>query len=118
MKLKLFKGKTFHRMVIGGRGVNSQDLALGAQDQGPAQGAAGNVQGPALGVERSDQGLALGAERRDQGLALGARDEGGKENHQGNQVSLKFRRSGESLDPKGIKKVGIRRFTVEGNLAV
>ena len=107
MKLKLFKGKTFHRMVIGGRGVNSQDLALGAQDQGPAQGAAGNVQGPALGAERSDQGL-----------ALGARDEGGKENHQGNQVSLKLRRSGESLDPKGIKKVGIRRFTVEGNLAV
>ena len=94
-------------MVIGGRGVNSQDLALGAQDQGPAQGAAGNVQGPALGAERSDQGL-----------ALGARDEGGKENHQGNQVSLKLRRSGESLDPKGIKKVGIRRFTVEGNLAV
>ena len=107
MKLKLFKGKTFHRMVIGGRGVNSEDLALGAQDQGPAQGAAGNVQGPALGVERSDQGL-----------VLGARDEGGKENHQGNQVSLKLRRSVESLDPKGIKKVGIRRFTVEGNLAV
>ena len=91
---------------------------LGAQDQGPAQGAAGNVQGPALGVERNDQGPALGAERRDQGLALGARDEGGKENHQGNQVSLKLRRSVESLDPKGIKKVGIRRFTVEGNLAV
>ena len=107
MKLKLFKGKTFHRMVIGGRGVNSQDLALGAQDQGPA-----------LGVEGNDQGPALGAERRDQGLALGARDEGGKENHQGNQVSLKLRRSVESLDPKGIKKVGIRRFTVEGNLAV
>ena len=107
MKLKLFKGKTFHRMVIGGRGVNSQDLALGAQDQGPAQGVARNDQGPALGAERSDQGL-----------ALGARDEGGKENHQGNQVSLKLRRSVESLDPKGIKKVGIRRFTVEGNLAV
>ena len=107
MKLKLFKGKTFHRMVIGGRGAKSQNLALGAQDQGPAQGAAGNVQGPALGVERNDQGP-----------ALGARDEGGKENHQGNQVSLKLRRSVESLDPKGIKKVGIRRFTVEGNLAV
>ena len=51
MKLKLFKGKTFHRMVIGGRGVNSQDLALGAQDQGPAQGAAGNVQGSRLKVQ-------------------------------------------------------------------